>query len=191
MQLIKVTALAPDRPEGILICYENDAAVGDPIPVLLGKKGVTRNKKEGDGKTPLGTFPLGLVFGDSAHKTYAGKNPYLLLSEGMEWIDDPASSYYNQLIKPDFSGPRNWASSEKMWEIALYALGVVVEYNTHPVIPGKGSAIFMHIAQEGGTEGCISMKESDLCKVVAWLDPNKTPKIEIFTTELTEISEIF
>jgi L,D-peptidoglycan transpeptidase YkuD (ErfK/YbiS/YcfS/YnhG family) len=198
MQLIKVTAFSPNRPEGALICYEcnqgilpcqgleerslrNSAGAECPgyIPVLLGKNGVTRNKKEGDGKTPLGTFPLGLVFGDNAHKAYAAKNPYLLLEQGMEWVDDPTSPHYNQLIKPNFSGPRNWTSSEKMWEIALYALGVVVEYNTNPIIPGIGSAIFMHTAQEGGTAGCISMNESDLCKVIAWLDPSKNPKIEI------------
>lgn len=188
MQLIKVTSLDHTKPEGCLLCYEKSALngswreIGPSIPVLLGRNGVTHDKREGDGKTPLGTFSLGTVFGDATHKVHVVKYPYLTLSEGMEWVDDPASSYYNQLIRADFSDERNWTSSEKMWEMgALYALGVVVEYNTHPVVPGKGSAIFMHVQAENGlgTAGCISMKESDLCKMVAWLDPSKNPKIEL------------
>lgn len=182
MQLIKVTSFYPDKPQGSLLCYEKGVLMGPSIPVFLGKNGVTRDKREGDGKTPLGTFSFGTVFGDAEHKVHVNKQPYLLISQGMEWIDDPASSYYNQLIKPDFSGERNWKSSEKMWEMgAIYSLGVVVEYNTNPIVPGKGSAIFMHVQSECGlgTAGCISMKKNDLQKVVAWLDFSKNPKIEI------------
>ena len=61
----------------------------------------------------------------------------------------------------------------------LYRLGVVVGYNTDPVVAGLGSAIFLHIWKGPGqpTAGCVAMAESDLERIVAWLDPAKMPQI--------------
>ena len=63
----------------------------------------------------------------------------------------------------------------------LYQLGVVVGYNTDPVIAGRGSAIFMHVWKGPGqsTSGCVAMALSDLERVVGWLDPARQPRIII------------
>ena len=57
----------------------------------------------------------------------------------------------------------------------LYRYGLVIEYNTSPVIAGKGSAIFVHIWQPGQpTAGCVAMAEGDLLQLLGWLQPNTT-----------------
>jgi L,D-peptidoglycan transpeptidase YkuD (ErfK/YbiS/YcfS/YnhG family) len=61
----------------------------------------------------------------------------------------------------------------------LYQLGIVVGYNTEPVLAGRGSAIFLHVWRGPGqaTAGCIAMNLADLERIVAWLDPVKNPRI--------------
>ena len=65
----------------------------------------------------------------------------------------------------------------------LYKLGIVVEYNTHPVNKGYGSAIFFHLWRGKGraTEGCIALSEDDLSKIVRWLDPAAAPVVMMGT----------
>ena len=74
-------------------------------------------------------------------------------------------------------GNFDWKSSEKMFEIRPeYNLGVFVAYNSYPPAKGSGSCIFLHIWKNGVTPtGCTAMDRSDLERVVAWLDPAKTP----------------
>jgi len=61
----------------------------------------------------------------------------------------------------------------------LYQLGVVVGYNTDPVVAGRGSAVFLHVWRGPGTStaGCVAMNQADLEQIVAWLDPAKNPRI--------------
>ena len=96
----------------------------------IGKKGTAKDKIEGDGKTPLGEFELGIIL--SMQKD---------IIENMYWVDDSKSKYYNQLV--DIS------KVQKDWETAEHLIGYPIEYEylieikTNPEnIPGKGSAIF-------------------------------------------------
>ena len=59
----------------------------------------------------------------------------------------------------------------------LYKYGVVIEYNTDPVIKGNGSAIFLHIWKGEGipTAGCVAVSEEDIIKILGWLDPAASP----------------
>jgi L,D-peptidoglycan transpeptidase YkuD (ErfK/YbiS/YcfS/YnhG family) len=56
---------------------------------------------------------------------------------------------------------------------------MVIEYNTHPAVKGKGSAIFFHLATPNydPTAGCVAIQESDMDKILLWLDPNKQKAI--------------
>jgi D-alanyl-D-alanine dipeptidase len=130
-------------------------------------------KREGDGKTPSGIFPLGIAFGYDAR--VATKMPYRQATENDFWVDDVNSKDYNKWVR----GEPQAASWEKMKrDDDQYKYGVVIEYNTDPVVRGYGSAIFLHVWKEGEpTSGCVSMPEEMALKILGWLDPNKNPLI--------------
>ena len=69
-----------------------------------------------------------------------------------------------------------------------YKYGIVVEYNTNPIIKGKGSAIFIHVWRNRNqpTAGCISISQEKILKLLEWLDPEKEPIIVLGTTSIIE-----
>jgi L,D-peptidoglycan transpeptidase YkuD (ErfK/YbiS/YcfS/YnhG family) len=91
------------------------------------------------------------------------------------WVDDVNSGDYNQWVK----GEPQAASWEKMKrDDDQYKYGVVIEYNMHPIVKGKGSAIFLHVWNGGeSTLGCVSMSEEMILEILGWLDPAKKPLI--------------
>ena len=145
----------------------------------IGEKGFAPidDKREGDGKSPSGVFPLGIAFGyDASVET---KMPYRQATENDFWVDDANSEDYNKWVK----GEPNAASWEKMKrEDDQYKYGVVIEYNMHPIVKGKGSAIFLHEWNDGdSTLGCVSISEEMILKILKWLDPAKKPLIVMGT----------
>lgn len=131
------------------------------VDVALGKNGVVAeaDKREGDGKTPLGTYPVRQVFyrPDRVVKPKCAL-PVSPISPDLGWCDDVDHKAYNQLVQLPFSG-----SHEKLWrEDGLYNLILVIGHNDDPVVPGMGSAIFVHCAKQGltATEGCVAMSEA-------------------------------
>jgi L,D-peptidoglycan transpeptidase YkuD (ErfK/YbiS/YcfS/YnhG family) len=146
-----------------------------PFAGSIGEKGFAaiNKKREGDGKSPSGIFPLGIAFGyDSSVTT---RMPYRQATENDFWVDDVNSEDYNKWVK----GKPNAASWEKMKRNDdQYKYGVVIEYNTNPMIKGKGSAIFLHVWKRGeATAGCVAMPEEMVLKILGWLDPAKNPLI--------------
>jgi L,D-peptidoglycan transpeptidase YkuD (ErfK/YbiS/YcfS/YnhG family) len=141
----------------------------------IGEKGFAAMdmKKEGDGKSPSGIFPLGIAFGYDP--SVVTRMPYRQATDEDFWVDDVHSEDYNKWIK----GMPNATSWEKMKrEDDQYKYGVVIEYNMHPIIKGKGSAIFLHVWKGGqSTVGCVSMPEEMVLKILGWLDPAKKPLI--------------
>jgi L,D-peptidoglycan transpeptidase YkuD (ErfK/YbiS/YcfS/YnhG family) len=141
----------------------------------IGEKGFAaiNHKREGDGKSPSGIFPLGIAFGYDP--SVATKMPYRQATDDDFWVDDVNSEDYNKWVK----GKPNASSWEKMKrDDDQYMYGVVIEYNMHPIIKGKGSAIFLHVWKRGGaTLGCVSMPEEMVLKILGWLDPAKKPLI--------------
>jgi L,D-peptidoglycan transpeptidase YkuD (ErfK/YbiS/YcfS/YnhG family) len=130
-------------------------------------------KREGDGKSPSGIFPLGFAFGyDPSVET---KMPYRQAIDDDFWVDDVNSENYNQWVK----GEPRAASWEKMKrDDDQYKYGVVIEYNMHPIVKGKGSAIFLHVWNDGeSTLGCVAMSEEMILRMLEWLDPAKKPLI--------------
>ncbi len=136
----------------------------------LGKRGVTENKQEGDQKTPLGDFPLRNLFYRPDY--YAEAPVTSLMSHALHeedgWCDDPADVMYNRPVKHPYP-----SSAERLWrDDHVYNLIVPLGYNDSPPLPGRGSAIFMHIARENfsGTAGCIVLSEHDLIEILAQVD---------------------
>ena len=84
------------------------------------------------------------------------------------WCDDPGDAAYNRPVALPYK-----ARAERLWrEDGLYDLVVLLGYNDDPVVPGKGSAIFLHIARDdyGPTEGCVALSRADLLEVLKTAD---------------------
>lgn len=149
---------------------------GAAMEAVIGRGGFVapEAKREGDGGTPLGVYALSLVFGYGPEAVTA--MPYRQVTAADRWIDDPASPDYNRWV----TGETATASWEEMLRPdGLYRHGIVVEYNTAPVVPGKGSAIFVHVWKGPGeaTAGCVALAEADLVPLIAWLNPKAEPVI--------------
>ncbi len=177
-QAILVTNNDPSSSNVNIYALERDTAgwrtVTGPLKGNIGWNGFAPSgmKREGDGKTPSGIYPLGIVFGYAPSMNT--RMPYRQAMKDDFWVDDVNSPFYNCWVTGDVGA----ASVEKMrCNNDLYKYGVVVEYNTKPVIKGFGSAIFFHVWRKAGvpTAGCVAMSEKDIVKLITWLDPEKKP----------------
>ncbi len=144
---------------------------GHAYPCALGRAGIGKDKHEGDGATPAGSFPLRRVLfrPDKFAAPPASGLPVSPISPDDGWCDDPAAPQYNQPVKLPFA-----ASHEELWRAdGLYDLIVVVGYNDDPVVPGRGSAIFLHVARPGyaPTAGCLAFSRADLLAIIKELGP--------------------
>lgn len=151
-------------------------------------------KREGDGRSPAGVFPLLSAFGHPAPpKGYNDRNlPFLVLTDE-QGVDDPESEYYNQIVKPSEVGGVSWKSAEKM-KIELYKLGLVVGHNYPKVTPGWGSCIFFHLQSGPGepTAGCTSMAPKDLRALAVWLKKESNPcLVQLPTSEYAKLGSSF
>lgn len=135
---------------------------GQRLRCALGKNGIRSDKREGDEATPAGEYLLGRAFYRPDKLTHPPKThiPVYALTPTMGWCDDTVHPDYNRLITLPHP-----AHHEKMWrDDDLYDIVIEILYNSDPVVPGKGSAIFMHVAKPNyaGTEGCIALKMKDI-----------------------------
>lgn len=144
----------------------------------VGKNGVTSCKFEGDGKTPAGLFRLGTAFG--VREKPETRMSYRPVTKDSFWIDDSRAPDYNRWAEAP--GGLRYGAEHLIEYPDEYAYGVVIEYNTDPVIPGRGSAVFLHCGNKP-TSGCVAVGEADLLKILQWLDPEKQPEILIEDAE--------
>jgi len=131
-------------------------------------------KREGDGATPSGVYRLGPAFGYESQLTTGLE--YRRATADDCWIDDPDSPQYNQWVTEKPAA----ASFERMRrDDDLYKVGAVIRYNTDPVAPGRGSAIFLHVwgGPDSPTAGCVALAEADLRAILGWLDRRQNPVI--------------
>lgn len=122
-------------------------------------------KREGDLRTPSGTFTLGRGFGQRADPGVAF--PWRGVGPRDVWVDDPGSSLYNTWQQAPAAG--RWDSAESL-DVPAYAYAQVIDYNTARV-PGRGSAIFLHVDLGRTTAGCVALPRPDLLRVLRWERP--------------------
>jgi L,D-peptidoglycan transpeptidase YkuD (ErfK/YbiS/YcfS/YnhG family) len=139
----------------------------------VGRAGIGAKRAEGDGLTPLGTWPVRRVL-YRADRIAAPRTRLSLapMADSDGWCDDPADPAYNTHVKHPYP-----ASHERLWrDDSLYDLVAVLGFNDDPVVPGKGSAIFLHVARVdyAPTEGCIAPALDDLLALIAALRPGDT-----------------
>lgn len=132
----------------------------------LGRGGVRAAKQEGDGATPLAPLPLRQVL----YRPDRGTRPICAvpveqLSPRDGWCDDPTHPAYNQRVRLPIH-----ARAEALWRAdPVYDIIGLLGWNDAPVRPGRGSAIFLHIARPdfAPTDGCIALAPGDLRRVLA------------------------
>jgi L,D-peptidoglycan transpeptidase YkuD (ErfK/YbiS/YcfS/YnhG family) len=152
-----------------------------PLDGVIGRKGFASpgGKREGDGRTPAGIFALGTIFGYAP--SVSTRMPYRQATVDDLWVDDVRAEDYNRWVKRGTTQAKSYERMRR--DDDLYKYGIVVEYNTNPVMKGQGSAIFFHLWQGRSlpTAGCIALSEADLLKIIKWLDPEARPLVVLGT----------
>ncbi len=142
-------------------------------PAALGRTGIRALKREGDGGTPLGCFPVRQVLyrADRVPRPRT-KLPMRAIRDHDGWCDDPGDRNYNRLIA---LAARRSAEGLKRAD-HVYDLVLVLGYNDRPRVRGKGSAIFVHLTRPGfpPTDGCIALTRHDLTMLLAQLRPGSS-----------------
>ena len=154
-----------DPARGIL------TVAGRVFHCALGRTGITRFKREGDGATPAGRFRLLSVF----YRVDRVVRPRTLLPVSAiqpddGWCDDPGDRNYNRPVGIPYS-----ASAETLWrEDCLYDIVVVLDHNISTRRRGAGSAIFFHVAKPGypPTEGCVAVAADDMRRILDAAGPD-------------------
>ncbi len=135
----------------------------------VGAAGIRMAKREGDMATPVGCFALRrLLYRPDRESAPESGLPAAAIKRVDGWCDDPADPSYNRPVTLPYA-----ARAEALWrDDRLYDLLVVLGYNDDPVIPGAGSAIFLHLAADNfaPTEGCIALKRSDFLTIIGSCD---------------------
>jgi L,D-peptidoglycan transpeptidase YkuD (ErfK/YbiS/YcfS/YnhG family) len=170
-QAVVVTAAGYGATTATLSTWQRAAggweAVDGPWPANVGRAGFAPpgEKREGDGRTPSGTFGFDFAFGVQPDPGVA--LPYRRVTvPAIVWDDDPSSPSYNLWV----DGGRG----EAMYQSPAYDYGAVIAYNTART-PGLGSAIFLNVSTGGPTAGCVSLPVERLLQVLRWLDPARAP----------------
>ena len=148
------------------------------VEATIGKNGLTNDIIEGDLKTPIGEFDLGIAFG--CHERYEIEMneyiPYFKIQDNQYWIEDINSKFYNQLItidkNPTISGEHliDYAKDE-------YEYAIEIKVNPHNII-GKGSAIMLHVNNGEYTYGCVGISRENMIKLLSMIDSDTKIRIE-------------
>ncbi len=150
---------------------------GKTYHCIIGRGGIAHKEKEGDGITPIGTFPLRECWyrADKMSAPNTGL-PLKVISQDDGWCDDPKHPAYNTHVKLPFA-----ASHETLWrDDNMYDLIIPIGYNDSPVVADKGSAIFMHLTKPEGatTEGCVALSAADMLEILPHLGTATTIEIK-------------
>jgi L,D-peptidoglycan transpeptidase YkuD (ErfK/YbiS/YcfS/YnhG family) len=178
-KLVTVIAASCGATRAELTAYRREGGrwhrIFGPWTVWIGRNGMARPgaKREGDGRTPSGTFGFGFFFGvdpnPGVHFPYRRIHPYDV------WDDDPSSPLYNQWVDDQYADPG--AAPEPM-DVSAYDYGAVIAYNTART-PELGSAIFLHINIGTPIAGCVTLPEGELLEILGWLNPTASPQITV------------
>jgi L,D-peptidoglycan transpeptidase YkuD (ErfK/YbiS/YcfS/YnhG family) len=146
------------------------------IKCAIGKRGISKNKREGDNSTPSGTYGFkSIYYRKDRIKNIKTKLKKICIKKNMGWCDDSKSKFYNKKIEFPFK-----YNAEKLYKRSnVYDLIIVINYNMRMTKKNKGSAIFLHIANRkyNSTQGCIAVSKKNI-KIIASLINNRS-KIKI------------
>ena len=133
----------------------------------IGRNGIGKTR-EGDNKTPTGTYNLTTPFGIKGDP--GAKLPYTLVTNTMYWCGDSNSKYYNQLCDSTVNRRKATSDDEVLSRYAgLYNYCLFIDYNAEGT-PGKGSCIFLHCTgSKTYTAGCVAIPEKSMKQAILWV----------------------
>ncbi|QFT58504.1 L,D-transpeptidase catalytic domain [Sulfitobacter sp. THAF37] len=138
-------------------------------PCTIGRGGLSKAKREGDGATPRGTHRIvGMLYRpDRMIRPTGWAVP---IRPGDLWSDDPAAKDYNSMVR----APYPFSHEALRRADPLYDLVILTDWNWPSAVPGRGSAIFIHQWRRPGypTEGCIGLRRTDLHAIARNLRPH-------------------
>jgi L,D-peptidoglycan transpeptidase YkuD (ErfK/YbiS/YcfS/YnhG family) len=178
-QVVSVIASGYGTTYATVTAYQKSSTgwhvVFGPWSARIGRNGFAPpgQKREGDGRTPTGSYGFSFFFGVDAapsglHYQWRHAATYDV------WDDDSSSARYNEWVDTRYANAG--ASPEPMDQTPAYDAAAVIAYNTART-PGLGSAIFFHVSHGSPTAGCVSVPYADVVAMLRWLDPRRSPRI--------------
>lgn len=138
-------------------------------------------KREGDGCTPLGAWPIrAVLFRIGRAAPPAGlRLPWRWVHAADGWSDDVSDPGYNRPVRL----PHGFSAETLVRDDMLYDIIVILGHNDDPPVPGKGSAIFFHLWDEAkpidkrSTEGCVAISRAAMLDLLPRIIPGMTMEI--------------
>ena len=141
----------------------------------IGSKGFSDNHLEGVPTTPTGVYSIGsTMYGVNANPGVTFSYHRLVAND--YWDENPSSPTYNSFVHGSDPG----GFSEALWQtVPQYNYFAVINYNipARAATPARGSGIFLHVMGSGATAGCVSLSQTNLLKVLRWLDPAASARV--------------
>ncbi len=141
---------------------------GRRFPVAIGRGGTTGDKREGDGATPRGLLRItGMLYRPDR---LARPAPWAApIGPGDRWSDDPRDPAYNTAVR----APHPFSHERLARPDPLYDVVLTTDWNAAPAVPGRGSAIFLHVwrGPRVPTAGCLAFRRDHLL----WMLPRLRP----------------
>lgn len=152
-------------------CAAGRLTFGDlDMPCTVGRGGACAAdaKREGDGCTPLGRWPVRAVLlrpGKVVPRDI--RLPWRWVRAGDGWSDDPADPAYNRPVRL----PRGFSAESLIRADDAYDVILILGHNDAPPRPGMGSAIFFHLSEGRPTAGCVAVDRTDMLRLLPLLRP--------------------
>lgn len=151
-------------------------------PARFGAGGLTEggSRVQGTSTTPTGLYDLPFGFG-TAPAPPGTTVPYRRVGAHSWWCEDNASASYNRWVDPlppDCAA----AESERLAGYPTqYSRALVIGFNYHRPVSGRGAGIFLHVNGKGATAGCVSVPAGAMARILSWVRPSAHPHMAIGT----------
>ncbi|MEU1472456.1 L,D-transpeptidase family protein [Streptomyces sp. NPDC005761] len=151
-------------------------------PARFGANGLAEGaaRKQGTNTTPTGLYDLPYAFGTEAAPP-GTRYPYRRAGDRSWWCQDNDARAYNRWVEPRPPDCRAAEAEHLITYPTQYARALVVGFNYHRPVRGRGAGIFLHVDGRGATAGCVSVPAAAMDRILAWADPARRPHIAIGT----------
>ena len=126
-----------------------------------GRNGLKVDKVEGDGATPVGSFPILFAFG--FEENFPTEMTYKKISPRTN-LSGQSGEYYNKWVEYEKDLP----PGDRLIDAYQFKYGMNTGFNINPTIPGKGSGIFVHCKTYGTwkSAGCVTLPEKIMIELL-------------------------
>lgn len=152
-------------------------------PARFGAGGLAegRSRVQGTKTTPTGLYDLPFAFG-TASAPPGTTAPYRRVGADSWWCEDNASTSYNRWVAPLPPDCAAHESERLAGYPTQYSRALVIGFNYHRPVRGRGAGIFLHVNGKGATAGCVSVPARTMARILSWVRPSAHPHIAIGTT---------